>query len=331
MLTFVGTQLLSIEQNLSIQPQYRGSPASAFNIATRLDAIERATYRAEFTHANVSNHPNFLLLNVSNRPNFLLLQRILTKQLGGVLEMEKMIENSESHESLFGNSYGVRLKNDNDLVNKAKDTAIRGFEVVFNIVAALDSGGLNPFANWNEGYIQIPRTNGWGSYNMRYERYALMVAALGTSVFEGLELVKMGKMQKAIPPALAVHTAMFEEVVRAVAFLENRIPHRTWWAHERAYDIGPVSRQLQADLLVAASSGDSEFVQQLLNAGADKNAKSKENITPLIAAAKNDHAEVVKLLLEAGADKNAVDSNGKTALDAATVHDHSVVVNLLQG
>jgi cytohesin len=50
----------------------------------------------------------------------------------------------------------------------------------------------------------------------------------------------------------------------------------------------------------------------LLKAGADKEAKNKDQETPLHVAARRGHADTVNALLKAGANVNAVDDNGKT-------------------
>jgi ankyrin repeat protein len=67
----------------------------------------------------------------------------------------------------------------------------------------------------------------------------------------------------------------------------------------------------------AASDGNVTAVQNLLNAGADVNAREHEGETPLMYAAVAGKTEVVKLLLDRGADINAVSLNNETALARA--------------
>ncbi|MEW6211891.1 MAG: ankyrin repeat domain-containing protein [Acidobacteriota bacterium] len=60
-----------------------------------------------------------------------------------------------------------------------------------------------------------------------------------------------------------------------------------------------------ADLMKAASEGDTERVTALLNGGADVNARDESGMTALIQAAKGNHIESMRVLLERGADVNA--------------------------
>ena len=81
--------------------------------------------------------------------------------------------------------------------------------------------------------------------------------------------------------------------------------------------------------MLAALGGHTEVVRSLLRAGADVNARSRENRTALIEAASR-QGEVVRLLLDAGADVDAVDDEGTTALHAATSYDEKGTVDLLR-
>ena len=64
-------------------------------------------------------------------------------------------------------------------------------------------------------------------------------------------------------------------------------------------------RQLDLSLIVASGLGDLNRVQQLLNAGANPDARDKYHITALHWAAASGHIEVVRLLVAHGADVNA--------------------------
>ncbi len=59
----------------------------------------------------------------------------------------------------------------------------------------------------------------------------------------------------------------------------------------------------------------------LLDAGANINARTKDNVTPLMLAANSAKLRLVKFLIEKGADIHSVDNNGKTAYDYALKAD----------
>ena len=64
----------------------------------------------------------------------------------------------------------------------------------------------------------------------------------------------------------------------------------------------------------------SDLVWDLINAGAEVNAKSETGDTPLMAAAYEENGEILKTLLEAGADLNSKNEDGQTALMVAAEH-----------
>jgi ankyrin repeat protein len=91
-------------------------------------------------------------------------------------------------------------------------------------------------------------------------------------------------------------------------------------------------------LLVAIQNGHENghalCVEHLLNAGADPNAKSNVGDTALLMAAQADKAECIKLLLKSGADTKNVDTKnlqGSTALMAAASQGHLQCVKYLTG
>ncbi|MCC6005140.1 MAG: ankyrin repeat domain-containing protein [Thermofilum sp.] len=57
---------------------------------------------------------------------------------------------------------------------------------------------------------------------------------------------------------------------------------------------------LNEELLKAAADGDAAKVKELLEKGADANARDRDGLTPLHYAAKHGHVNVVKLLIEKG-------------------------------
>ena len=72
-------------------------------------------------------------------------------------------------------------------------------------------------------------------------------------------------------------------------------------------------------------------VRQLIQDGADVNAKGPEGWTPLHMAAIGGHQLMAKFLLEQGADINARDKNGKTPADLAQICGHNGLAEFLAG
>ncbi|XP_013388955.1 ankyrin repeat domain-containing protein 65-like [Lingula anatina] len=67
----------------------------------------------------------------------------------------------------------------------------------------------------------------------------------------------------------------------------------------------------------AARIGHIQFVQLLLQNGADTSIQDKDGCTPLHGAAWYDHTQCVQLLLQHGADTNIQSKNGWTPLHVA--------------
>jgi ankyrin repeat protein len=82
-------------------------------------------------------------------------------------------------------------------------------------------------------------------------------------------------------------------------------------------------------LMKAAKKGDLEHVRELLNKGADVNAKNKGGQTALMDAAREGNLEMVKLLIDKGADVNAKDEIGQTPLKCAVWKHKLDIVRLL--
>lgn len=91
-------------------------------------------------------------------------------------------------------------------------------------------------------------------------------------------------------------------------------------------------KQLNRALLDAVIMRDIAQVRELLNQGADVNAKGNEHEqTPLILAAKFAGADMMRLLLEAGAGVDARDAWGRTALFYAPITSEGFGVLLRAG
>ena len=85
------------------------------------------------------------------------------------------------------------------------------------------------------------------------------------------------------------------------------------WSHQAAGQAG--SNSLNDQLIQAAKTGDTAAVRQLLDQGANIEAKEDyEGKTALMKAAAWASTNVVKLLLEKGANIEAKENDGETAM-----------------
>lgn len=83
-------------------------------------------------------------------------------------------------------------------------------------------------------------------------------------------------------------------------------------------------------LLAATRKGDLATVRQLLDEGADVNARTRYDSTPLFFACDRGHLEIARLLIERGADLNVKDNfYSATALGWAMNKKHDEIVALL--
>ncbi len=85
----------------------------------------------------------------------------------------------------------------------------------------------------------------------------------------------------------------------------------------------------RADLLRAASQGDRELVEMLLEMGTDVNCRSAHLNTPLIRSAFKGHLPIAQLLIARGADIEARNCQGHTPLMVASNTDSGDMVSLL--
>ena len=123
------------------------------------------------------------------------------------------------------------------------------------------------------------------------------------------------------PPQIAAEdtTDKTEKATEAVAAKEGeeKLPH-------------PVPLQdMHSELLAVVRSGQTERLQSLINAGADPNTQTEDEIAILTEAATRGHTVTIQLLLDAGADVNAQDPMGRTALMEAASEGHAATVKVL--
>ncbi len=76
----------------------------------------------------------------------------------------------------------------------------------------------------------------------------------------------------------------------------------------------------------ASFNEDPEVIMALLNAGADVNAKGKDNVTPIINATFNNNPDIIIVLIEAGADADAIDDEYGTALHIAVMFNDNLAI-----
>ena len=86
---------------------------------------------------------------------------------------------------------------------------------------------------------------------------------------------------------------------------------------------------INAELLEAAKVGDTVKLKQLIDQGADVNAKTDKGTTALMWAAYQDHVEFVKVLIDSGVDVNEKTKDGWTALMDAAIEGHAEMLKIL--
>ncbi len=82
-------------------------------------------------------------------------------------------------------------------------------------------------------------------------------------------------------------------------------------------------------VFISAVGGGKAIVELLLKHGADVNASNNNGYTALMDAGSRGREDIAELLLNAGANINAQDDDGNTALAVATDNDRKDIVELL--
>jgi hypothetical protein len=95
-------------------------------------------------------------------------------------------------------------------------------------------------------------------------------------------------------------------------------------------EYGSEQRGVNPLLYVAALHGNAAYGKQLLDLGADVNARGYPNATPLMLAAGDGNGDFVNLLLSAGADPTLKDNAKLTAADYARRRNHPVLATSLE-
>lgn len=83
-------------------------------------------------------------------------------------------------------------------------------------------------------------------------------------------------------------------------------------------------------LMYACNGAQMRAVEVLLDAGADVNARDKQNSTPTMFAAQHGHTDIVKRLVEHGGDLDARGEHGLSALGFARQNGHDETARLLE-
>jgi ankyrin repeat protein len=103
-------------------------------------------------------------------------------------------------------------------------------------------------------------------------------------------------------------------------FSEYRSQNPDWYKQD-GFDMNSLLASIHEPMI--------ERVKELLAAGADPNAKVKHGNTPLIEAATNGDAQLIQLLIQNSADVNAHGSGGKTALMSASFLSNADALKVL--
>ncbi|MGI9298055.1 MAG: ankyrin repeat domain-containing protein [Gammaproteobacteria bacterium] len=85
----------------------------------------------------------------------------------------------------------------------------------------------------------------------------------------------------------------------------------------------------ECDLCIAAATGDTEKITELIAAGAEVNITTHYGGMPLMYAARHGRAAAVDLLIQNGADRDAKDDRGLSPIMIAAIAGHADVLTVL--
>ena len=135
------------------------------------------------------------------------------------------------------------------------------------------------------------------------------------------------KRVPALPPVAAKDTT--DKVAEITKAEKTTRPSATTEEAEEQV-LRPVPLQdMHSELLAVVRSGQTERLNNLINAGADPNTQTDDEVAILTEAAIRGHTGTAQLLLDAGADVNAKDPMGRTALMEAAGEGHVDTVKVL--
>ena len=119
-------------------------------------------------------------------------------------------------------------------------------------------------------------------------------------------------------PPHKFHVGCIEQMHTWKDIIPHRLPINCPTCRAPVSD-GPLIEQLIArakvkELINAVTNGNIKLVNELIQAGANVNAKNSNGVTALMAASQDGHLDCIDILLSNGADVNAKDNRGRTAL-----------------
>ena len=152
-------------------------------------------------------------------------------------------------------------------------------------------------------------------FDARIEKYPLLGYA---SMYWGEHLLQTSQVEfRDLVMSFLTSDNHLAASVQALWYLDNR--NSQSWADKHG----------ASALHLATHFGLDKIVTQLLQKGADPNAKDSNGATPLILAAQTGNAVVARALVQEGVSINATDNIGGTALHRAANLDNVKVVELL--
>ena len=145
-----------------------------------------------------------------------------------------------------------------------------------------------------------------------------------------LDLIKAYAVPMIVPRAPHPH---IHRKRASTALMEAAYEGREAMTHdliERGADLEAKDVDGYTALMYACNDGRDRVVEILLAANADPNARAADNSTPLMFAAQHGHGEIVRQLIAAGADPSAQGDHGLSALGFAEQNGHIEIAQYLK-